>query len=71
MAASVSFNSLPDEVLILIFGLLSSEHRHTAALVCRRWRRCSHVPELCREVVLDASKLELGAPSQRLRSLLA
>ena len=32
-------------------------------------RRPDH--QLCREVVLDASKLELGAPSQRLRSLLA
>ncbi|PRW20405.1 F-box LRR-repeat 13-like isoform X2 [Chlorella sorokiniana] len=43
-------DQLPDDLLTRILGCLSLRERQVATLVSRRWHRCAHAPELCREV---------------------
>ncbi|GLI64768.1 hypothetical protein VaNZ11_008171 [Volvox africanus] len=53
-----SFDSLPNETLLLIFANLQFPSRQHASLVCRRWRDLLLEPPFCRYVALGQSLSE-------------
>ncbi|PRW20407.1 leucine-rich repeat receptor-like serine threonine- kinase BAM1 [Chlorella sorokiniana] len=56
---------LPDDLLTRILGGLSLRERQVAALVSRRWHRCAHAPELCRNLTVAIDEWQPRASDWR------
>lgn len=47
----LSWNSLPDHIVVQIFSYLSLQDKFRASFVCKTWNDCFHFPVLWRDFV--------------------